>query len=402
MVGRRSNEARHQKRQRPQNVKPFTKRRKTEVITEPNETPDQMKITGMNDDCLEHIFKQLKLIDLLNVADSRKSLKDGIDQAFRSKYGKCHVHINIGVRRMEIYEDKNTIEIYDFGSSLKFLRCFGKFTSALKIHNTMYARGQQKRRRELDRYMNEHCTETLKKLTISDALKCAIAGVKQPFTNVEKLRIDGRLGRKLSNFNRWFPKLKHLKLYTRSVTDSQCIEVHLPHLKSLGIDKFYGFQLENILNCFRLNSQLQTLRIKKLYTPNVLKSASEELPHLEKLYVESASCFDDMNEIIHFKNVKKFGLGDRLPSKIPLSFRKIEHFSLKLIYYTYDLSSNQAIKQFISTHQSIKTMDIKFRFKYKTDDIKKELMKTWSFEDGWNASFKFEDDWHKIKFKRNN
>lgn len=46
------------------------------------------KITDLDYDCLEHIFKNLGLSDLLNVADSSKYFKQAVDLVFKNKYQK--------------------------------------------------------------------------------------------------------------------------------------------------------------------------------------------------------------------------------------------------------------------------------------------------------------------------
>lgn len=75
MTGRKSVRIQEQQRQRAQNTEPSSKRKKREEVVEPNESEagEEMKITDLNADCLEHIFKYLSFKDLLNVADSRKS-----------------------------------------------------------------------------------------------------------------------------------------------------------------------------------------------------------------------------------------------------------------------------------------------------------------------------------------
>lgn len=83
------------KRQRRPNRKNETekaKRKKTqeEVTPGPNATK---KISDVNDDCLEKIFMELDLKDLLSVADSSKKLKTAAEMAFKSKYGKRNVEI---------------------------------------------------------------------------------------------------------------------------------------------------------------------------------------------------------------------------------------------------------------------------------------------------------------------
>lgn len=61
-----------------------SKRKKFEDADETNATI--IKITDVNDDCLEIIFKNLEVGDLLNVANSCKRFKQPVDWVFKSKY----------------------------------------------------------------------------------------------------------------------------------------------------------------------------------------------------------------------------------------------------------------------------------------------------------------------------
>lgn len=49
---------------------------------------DQLKLTNLIDDCLEHIFMFLDVDDMLSIADTSKQLKTAADTVFARKFGK--------------------------------------------------------------------------------------------------------------------------------------------------------------------------------------------------------------------------------------------------------------------------------------------------------------------------
>lgn len=56
--------------------------------------PDSMKLTSLDDDCLEHLFGYLDTLDLMNVADSTKQVHNAACVVFKRKY--CSGKVIIG------------------------------------------------------------------------------------------------------------------------------------------------------------------------------------------------------------------------------------------------------------------------------------------------------------------
>lgn len=49
--------------------------------------PEPLKLTTINDDCKEHIFNLLDLMDLVNIAETNKQLSSAVCAVFKRKYG---------------------------------------------------------------------------------------------------------------------------------------------------------------------------------------------------------------------------------------------------------------------------------------------------------------------------
>lgn len=90
-------------------------------------------------------------------------------------------------------------------------------------------------------------------------------------------------GEILTNFNKWFPKMIHLRLYRNLFTDPKCIETHFPYLQQLEIcnrEQQYNvmqFQEENVKEALRLNPQLQTIKIGSGFYSEFLRSLNKYL-----------------------------------------------------------------------------------------------------------------------------
>lgn len=98
---------------------------------------DMTNITDVNDHCLVQIFEKLSFSDLLNVANSCKSLNNAARLVFESRYGKRMVRINthIGITDGSIRLFDKEIQILDFSTCLKIIRCFGASITKLAINS---------------------------------------------------------------------------------------------------------------------------------------------------------------------------------------------------------------------------------------------------------------------------
>lgn len=257
---------------------------------------DQMKITELNPDCLEHIFKYLHLKDLLNIADARKSLQDPVNQAFISKYhGKTIVSIcpssPLSDPSMHIVtiDGCKSEDVYSFGAILKFLRYFGKKNTALKIVFRPSMHGKlQNRITELCNYINEYCTETLTELELLFSERGFIPLLK-PFRKLETLALSDVPVDDLLDLNRCFPKLCWLKLYSIPEFIPNCFQahlLHLPHLKVLLISPIVEETFVKI--CLQLNPQLEILEIigvSNSWDPSILDFVNENILQLKELRI---------------------------------------------------------------------------------------------------------------------
>lgn len=169
------------------------------------------------------------------------------------------------------------------------------------------------------------------------------------------------------------------------------------------------------------HSELHANNVSNWFTTKFADS-KRLVPRQSSKYSEISKCFFyltlksftsnfiktvNIENVIHFKNIKKFELNyisrSQSQSKIPLSFEQLEKFTLKYSVIITTLSPSGIIHEFISIHPSVRKMNISFSARIvSNEDTKKELMNKWSLEDELQLSSKTDDYWHSMRFERNN
>lgn len=153
-------------------------------------------ITDMCYDCLELIFKNLSISDLLSVAQSNQYLKQTAERHFsihfRMKTVSLYTMFTYPQRMHQITADE--IWIQDIKTSLELLRCFGHLIRKIELiyfHASIII-DQNIRRKflRLMNYINNYCTDSLKEIRVQGDATFALQQFNKPFPNVEKVLIN--------------------------------------------------------------------------------------------------------------------------------------------------------------------------------------------------------------------
>ncbi|XP_055320385.1 uncharacterized protein LOC129577423 [Sitodiplosis mosellana] len=309
---------------------------------------NQMKITDVPDDCLEHIFKKLELMDLLNVAHSSKSFKGALDLAYTSTYGGKKVILRNDKPSYKV--DKCKIHIHDLLMSLKLLRCFGhKIRSLVCMNNPDVL---------LERYVNSFCADSLEKIEFSFAWDGAWENLRKPFTKIEAVRFNSYSDLKadVTDFNVWFPQMRRLEFIGTGAKNCSFIAKHFPNLEHVAIIEYYlvdySFDSSNIVELLRLNPQIKSLELHDyfLVTAAFIQSISEHLQRIETLAVGFCEFFIHTDGVVHFQNVKHFTVefwAEEEP-EFQLAFDQIETLNV----CAHKCQLNTAFLEFIRIHRS--------------------------------------------------
>lgn len=230
----------------------------------PEEPLDQLKITDVNNDCLENIFDRLSIDDLLNVADANKWLRVAAASVYRRKYGRKEVtQGELNLNHPGSIRAFNKVNISGLKTCLRFVRCFGHNISHLRID---YLRSSRKEYTYLDRYVNEYCAEALIQIIYIQKSTILMDIPGKLFTNVQNLFITkSNVANRLAEILGWFPNLIHLVLNSNRI-DGDSIGECFPRLTGLVICANFGRKTfinhENIVHAVRLNPQLRVIAIR--------------------------------------------------------------------------------------------------------------------------------------------
>lgn len=331
-----------------------------------------MKIVDLNIDCLEKIFKQLSLGDLLNVADSNGTLKKGADVVFALKYGKRKVNLRDldFVDRNRDIDEKDNIVLYTWKRSYHILRCFGHLISNLEIHLLMSFYKAvvhntneifETNLKHLIDYVAEYCAESLIELKMTGISKAGFDDQMKPMPLVKKIHILGNSTK--TSLSRLFPNVQHLIYDFSSTKNFLCIDHHFPFLEQVELTSAFHVNIKKIIeknaqicSFLRQNPQLKKLKIPFLSNANFLQTINECVPHLEHLAIVDPSDHPNLTDYgspVHFEHVKKFELYyyhtlRREFPNISLEFSHLENVSLDLC-----IADNEGFYTFLSENPSI-------------------------------------------------
>lgn len=339
------------------------------------------EITDLNDDCLEHIFKKLNFVDLVNVAHTCKRFKWPVELAYASKYGKTNVTIKYWkCDKNKLYEEGvwdhgwYGNKVYDLLFALRLLRCFGQFIPELTVD--YLSSGPEKHLDCLDEYVNEYCADSLKKIQLKHAPEKAMNHLKQPFAIVESVSFHfGRLENSIIDFNKWFPRMQTLNFWDSYPVNTSCIQHHFPNLDDLSLCSYFEndtFNRTNIIEVLRLNPQLKRLCLRgELVNVAFIQSISEYLQSIDTLSIGcNQNFFETIDGVIHFQNVTNFTLHIgymRTMPALPFAFDKLESLTL----FGESLRLNADFLNFIQQTQSLKKVEVSIRDNDAKDPFKK-------------------------------
>lgn len=313
------------------------------------------KITGLNNDCLEHVFRFLTLGDLLNVVDSNAHLNKAAGLVFTSKKysNKLVAFSDDRFGSNIIFEKSNAIWIFGFRDSLRFLRCFGPFLLRVSLDFSF-----KRKSNYISQYVNEYCADFL---LLEIIFKKGLVGwknIQKSFQSVETVRITTYFSRNFSQLIDWFPKMRTLEISGYLCENAwTSISRHFPHLQNLITNNCTGGYKDNeknFLHFLSLNSNLHRLHIRCDWNSPYLKRLIELLGSVDHLKIDCedkrTSSFD--GNIIYVKSVKKLELnflGNLAFTVIPLQFDALDELVTDFYYY----ERGEIFSTFIKRHRSI-------------------------------------------------
>lgn len=246
-----------------------SKRQKIDAVAESIATT---KLTDVNTDCLERIFRHLNIDDLLSIVHTNKLFKNAADLVFNSKFRGVTFHCSD--YRCSIKRGEKHMFITEVRKSLRLLRCFGHLITDLVI-------GFQHSHEYLIPYVVDYCAKSLRTIHFSRGNQI-FDSLKKPFANVEIVKFEGCTNLQLHQLNALFPKMLRLLLDDFELPfASRSIELHFPHLEHLQLN----VDRNDVTQFMQSNSKLRSLRVTWSYNSDAFENAAKCLQQLEYLAV---------------------------------------------------------------------------------------------------------------------
>lgn len=260
-----------------------------------------IKITDVNQLCLEKIFIFLNLEDLVNVACANKHLQLATYAPYARKIAKKTTKINLFEdSRSGIIDKEDTVVIENFKTILQMLRCFGHIVTNINVWvatselHHIYHR--------VCSYITEYCAKTLQAIEMNEAR--GLQAFNKPFPKIESFQLSDSLPENC-NLSEIFPNLR--RLICVSYCDPGSITpVHfskLDHLSFLLIDSSATERAKQIIyDILRLNRQLRSFGIS-ITNFDDLQFYAEYLGSIESLHIDIQYGFQSKH-LIRVQNVR--------------------------------------------------------------------------------------------------
>lgn len=231
--------------------------KRSKLETELETAPTKLLIE-LHDDYLELIFRWLDLNDLMTMMKVEKRFHQPIEQAFLRRYGN-----ELTVTMFSSNVHTNSLALKELPMIIPFFQYFG---SSITILTVIFDKSYSDQCMAIEKSIVEYCVK-LKELDLRLCRKGAFDDIAKPFDKLEVLLIHhGYLGDTMSQFSKWFPKLRTLKMDNVTVVaDHICSKGTMPLLEHLDINvrmKPKIISRKNIDAAICFNPQLRSIRLK--------------------------------------------------------------------------------------------------------------------------------------------
>lgn len=296
--------------------------KKKGIAMKTNAADEIIKVTDVNDYCLEHIFDYLSLNDLLNVGQSNTTFQYAAGIVFKRKYGDDVEIVLSEDYGFECYVESLQIDIMRFKY---FISVFGNFISSISL--TYDGCPDLKNKKIFEQiYKRISSLESLTEISFSGFPKGCLKKFSKPLPNVKSISLNEcDLSNKTVLLSKIFPKLHHLDINCRQFTKHNQIIAHFPELKNLELSQVREANLKEFQSLLSLNPQLSSC----LYNNNKNNDWKfvqfiAEKSQLEKFKLVSSF---PPEERIHFKNMKHFSYSG-VKYSFPFTFDQLEKLEL--------------------------------------------------------------------------
>lgn len=298
-----------------------------------------IKITDLDDYCLEQIFNYLDFHDLLNIALANTILQHTARVVFKQKFGNdveitfYRYNLTCKIKSNKIDETQHIkflISIFgDFISSIEFM--YLEYTSMLWVDSQKELEQKYADKKTITKAILKHSFESLVRIElINISSKEWLSEFSRSLPKVESITLRGCvLSDRTMLLPEIFPKLNHLNVVCYWKTKLNQIIAHFPYLKKLELScASQENQIPDFLPVLKLNPQITSCVLANFQgsidwklVPFIIENMN-----LEKLKLISGN---SPNQHFHFKILKHFVYsGDG--NSFPFTFDQLEKLKFRV------------------------------------------------------------------------
>lgn len=272
---------------------------------------DEVKLTDLNEYCLEVIFTHLNATDLTNIADAHKHFVSTAQLIYKRKYSE---------RQLNVFECGHILQIEGEGdlsvTMTSLMKHFGRLVLNLKVDYGWFVRcafsipWENAHWRQAERLIFDHCTDTLKHIRFTDCItNKMMEEICKPFKSVEEVCLHNcdTVHHVCDGFemHKVFPQVRCLQLGLALIHTIAPFR-HLKEFHLLYDDQVASYSPYQFIDFLEKNSHIEKLIIDEIcfiWNYDFLQFFNRTLPSLEVLHVGVPLTG---NSSVHFKNVTSF------------------------------------------------------------------------------------------------
>lgn len=258
------------------------------------------------------ILKFLEWLDfenLLALAAKDARFKRLIDEhIIRSRFQLHQRTICLTSEPKENYADQNCFLIDRFESAIGFLKSFGHIVTKLRIIGNS---SEQNCIDTIGQLINDHCSQSLKELTLENIEENPMIAWKNKFPKLEIINFVNIQQSNGLKIHKMCPHLRRLNVVqdTQRHSKLEFLGFHFPHLVNLKIHSTFLPNNPHLHRVVSLNPQLKSFYISGYFDVKLLKFIKEHLPNLQSFGLKYNLFGNSRNvETVEFENITDFSM----------------------------------------------------------------------------------------------
>lgn len=297
-----------------------------------DDNDDSLKLDGLNNDCLRHIFEYLTLPQLINVAETSGRFVFPAAEAFSRRYGWQKVIVCATTENPILVADLERLD------GTVVLTALNQFGARMKTISAYFHDFEKMIDNPIEVLLLKKFTDSLVDFEMHYCSESHFQSIIKPFPNVKNLTLEAcTVGANFFQLNRWFPNLTALKLTANWWSPSIVLQTKFEHLTHLSVinDGFRNdLSPQAIHPMLRLNPQLKSLQLQCNYGFEMLQTITElnQLEMLELSTPQDGFGSFEADQKFAFPGVKIFTLyAPKLANcvvKMPFSLKNVQELRL--------------------------------------------------------------------------